>query len=197
VSARIHLRPDDRKALLRHYRSASDPAARLRCHILLLLDAGHTWSLIAAVLFTRSATINRWWRAYARGGTHAVLARPAPRAFGGWWVGMIVRWVLALAPSDFGFARSRWTCEAVAIVLREDHGVRVSRETVRRRLRGRGLVWRRPRPVVRRRDPQRAAKLAALRRLLHGLPPDETAVFIDEVEVHPNPKIGSLWMRRG
>ena len=37
---------------------------------------------------------------------------------------MIVRWVVALAPADFGFARSRWSCEAVAIVLREDHGVR-------------------------------------------------------------------------
>jgi hypothetical protein len=110
---------------------------------------------------------------------------------------MIVRWVVALAPTDFGFARSRWTCEAVAIVLREDHGVRASRETVRRRLRESDLVWRRPRPVVRRRDPERAAKLAALRKLLHGLPADETAVIMDEVEVHTNPKVGSMWMRRG
>ena len=59
------------------------------------------------------------------------------------------------------------------------------------------LVWRRPCPVVRRRDPDRAAKLAALRKLLHGLPADETAVFMDEVEVHTNPKVGAMWMRRG
>jgi transposase len=110
---------------------------------------------------------------------------------------MIVRWVLTLAPADFGFARSRWTCEAVAVVLLEDHGVRASRETVRRRLRESELVWRRPRSVVRRRDPERPAKLAALRKLLHGLPADETAVFMDEVEVHTNPKVGSMWMRRG
>ena len=81
---------------------------------------------------------------------------------------MIVRWVIALVPSDFGLARSRWTWEAVAIVLREDHCVRVSRETVRRRLRGRGLVWRRPRPVVRRRDPERAAEQEALSNLMAG-----------------------------
>jgi len=110
---------------------------------------------------------------------------------------MIVRWVVTLAPLDFGFARSRWTCDAVALVLRENHGVRVSRETVRRRLREADLVWRRHRPVVRRRDPERTAKLAALRELLQNLPADETAVFMDEVEVHTNPKIGSMWMRRG
>jgi hypothetical protein len=59
------------------------------------------------------------------------------------------------------------------------------------------LVWRRPRPVVRRRDPDRAAGLAALRELLHRLPADETAVFMDEVEVHTNPEVGCQWMRRG
>src|SRR5262245_33194798 len=197
MSDRIHLRADDRKTLLRHYRGSPVPAVRLRCHILLLLDAGHPWVLIAAVLFTSSATINRWRRAYLRGGIDAVLAGTPTRRTGRWWVAMIVRWVVTLTPADFGFARSRWTCEAVAVVLGEDHGVRVSRETVRRRLRESDLVWRRPRPVVRRRDPERATKLANLRALLHGLPADETAVFMDEVEVHTNPKVGSMWMQRG
>src|SRR5205823_1159229 len=75
--------------------------------------------------------------------------------------------------------------------------VRVSRETVRRWLRGADLVWRRPRPVLRRRDPCRSAKLRALRQLLAGLPADEVAVFQDEVDINLNPKIGSMWMRRG
>jgi hypothetical protein len=68
VSASIRLRPDDRKILLHHYRGAPAPAILHRCHILLLLDAGHSWALIAAVLFTSSAAINRWRRAYLRGG---------------------------------------------------------------------------------------------------------------------------------
>jgi transposase len=51
--------------------------------------------------------------------------------------------------------------------------------------------------VLRRRDPDRAAKLAALRELLHELPDDETAVFADEVDVNLNPKVGCMWMRRG
>lgn len=73
----------------------------------------------------------------------------------------------------------------------------VSRETVRRWLHRADLVWRRPRPVIRRPDPLRQAKLRALRRLLAGLPADEMAVFEDEVDVNLNPKIGSMWMRRG
>jgi transposase len=73
----------------------------------------------------------------------------------------------------------------------------VSRETVRHWLHGADLVWRRPRPVGHRPDPLRQAKLRALRRLLADLPADEVAVFQDEVDVNLNPKIGSMWMRRG
>ena len=83
------------------------------------------------------------------------------------------------------------------MVLAEDHQVRVSPETVRRWPRRAGLVWRRPRPVPRPRDPQRESKLNALRQLLRGLPEGETAVFMDEVEVNTNPKIGSMWMLEG
>src|SRR6516162_5313197 len=109
----------------------------------------------------------------------------------------IDRWQAAGAPADFGFVRSRWSCEAVAVVLSEDYGQPVGRETVRRWLHAAGLVWRRPRPVPGPKDPRRAAKLRALRALLHGLPEGETAVFMDEVEVHTNPKVGCMWMRRG
>ena len=83
--------------------------------------------------------------------------------------------------------------------VRFGHGIEphIGRETVRRSLRAAGLVWRRPRPVLRRRDPDRAPKLAALRKLLHELPADETAVFMDEVDVNLNPKVGCQWMLRG
>jgi transposase len=33
--------------------------------------------------------------------------------------------------------------------------------------------------------------------LLRDLPADEVAVFEDEVDINTNPKIGSMWMRRG
>src|SRR5262249_55468678 len=96
-----------------------------------------------------------------------------------------------------GFLRSRWSCVLVALLLWHEHHVAVSPETVRRWLRRADLVWRRPRPVLRRRDPRRAYVLGDLRRLLRELPADATVVFQDEVDLNLNPKIGCMWMRKG
>ena len=135
--------------------------------------------------------MSRAWRACA--GTS-----PAdPFRFAADWVGLVVAWVTESVPRDFGFLRSRWSCGAVALLIRESHGVSVGRETVRRWLRDGGLVYRRPRPVLGPTDEQREEKLAALRVVLAGLPDDETAVFQDEVDINTNPKIGSMWMIRG
>src|SRR5262249_9867015 len=79
----------------------------------------------------------------------------------------------------------------------EDHGAPVSRETVRRWLRGAGLVWRRPRPTLRPKDPRRAQILAALRRRLGGLPAGGTAPFLAEGALATNPKAGRPGVRRG
>src|SRR5262245_4897873 len=196
MSTSITLRPDERNTLLRHYRHAAQPEWRLRAHVLRRLADGWTWATIATLLYTSSATIARTQARFRNGGLAAIFPA-APRLRCGPWVAVIVGWVLELAPANFGFARSRWSCEAVAIVLAEDHHVEVSPETVRRWLHQAGLVWRRPRPVLRPKDPQREPKLNALRRLLRNLPDDETAVFMDEVEVNTNPKIGSMWMRKG
>src|SRR4051812_22330915 len=193
----IWLTPAERNTLLSHYRRAPALDWRLRAHILLLLADGWPWATITVLLYTSSSTIARWQRAFRRGRLAAVFPPDRHRRRPRRWAAVIISWVLDWTPADFGFARSRWSCETVAVVLAEDHGVRVSRETVRRWLAGAGLVWRRPRPTLRPKDPAREEKLAALRRLLHALPPDETAVFMDEVELHTNPKIGCQWMPRG
>jgi putative transposase len=197
--ASIALTAQDRNTLLGHYRRHPDPQVRLRAHLLLLLDRGYPWAVIAAVLFTSPDTIARWKKRFESGGVAEVLGRPRGRRRSpAWaWAAAVVLGVLTRRPAEFGFTRSRWSCAAVAVVLREDHGVRASRETVRRWLRQDGLVWRRPRPTLKPKDPRRQAKLEALRRLLHTLPEDETAVFTDEADIHLNPKVGCMWMRQG
>jgi putative transposase len=197
--ASFPLTPAARRDLLDLYRRSAEPDVRLRSHILLLLDAGHPWATIRAVLFCSVSTISRWKRRFEADGADAVFGRPRGRRRSGahLWAGLVVRWVLTYSPADFRFARSRWSCGAVAVVLWDDFRVRVGRETVRRWLHDAGLVWRRPRPVLRPKDPDRGSKLRALRALLHGLPADETAVFMDEVDVNLNPKVGRMWMRRG
>jgi len=179
----IHLTPPERQELLAHYRQSAATDARLRAHILLLLDAGHSWATISSVLFCSLSTVSRWKTRYEVDGVDSVLGRHRGRKRSGvhLWAALVVRWVLTLSPGDFRFVRGRWSCEAVAVVLHDDYGVPVGRETVRLWLRSGGLVWRRPRPTIRPKDSDREDKLWALRALLDGLPPDETAVFMDEV----------------
>jgi transposase len=184
---------------LDYYRGHADPAVRLRAHIILLLADGHTWGLITTVLFCSSRTIARWQKRFQQGGLAALSGQPrgAPVRYGRYWLSLVVRWFTTFSPQAFGFFRSRWTCAVAALLLREQHRLRVSPETVRRWLHRGDLVWRRPRPVLERRDPRRGPILQRLRALLRDLPEDETVVFLDEVDINLNPDIGLMWMRRG
>lgn len=199
MSCTIALTTRERKALLHLYRHGADPQAARRAHILLLLGAGFPWAAVAAVLFTSPNTIARWQQRFLEGGTEALAGQPLGRRPWFSWhrAAIVVGWVTERSPRDFGFVRSRWTCGVAAALLWSWLHLSVSRETVRRWLHREGLVWRRPRPVLRRQDPLREPKLAGLRQLLACLPRDEVAVFEDEVDINLNPKIGSMWMRKG
>jgi putative transposase len=199
MTGSITLQAAERKSLLDTYRTSHDPALRLRAHIILLLAAGYTWADIAAVLFCSTATIARWQQRFQRDRVPALLGEPRgrPATFAAFWVGVVCRWVTTWSPRWCGFFRSRWSCELLVLLLLEVYNLSVSRETVRRWLHQGQIVWRRPRPVVGPEDPERAAKLRALRRLLKELPENEIAVFQDEVDLNLNPDIGCMWMRRG
>jgi transposase len=155
--------------------------------------------LIESVLFCSTATIARWKQRFDAGGVDALLAetrgRRATLLVG--WALLIISWIRTLTPRDFGYCRSRWCCATLAVVLYDTRGVTVSAETVRRCLRDQQMVWRRPRPVLGPADPQRPWKLRKIRQLLRALPPDEAAVFQDEVDVNLNPDIGCMWMPKG
>ena len=199
LTATISLNLDLRKTLLDYLRKSSDPQLRLRAHIILLLADGHSWSLITAVLYCSSRTISRWKSRFEQGGLDALLGLPrGPGVFFGIrWAQLAAHWVTRLTPRVFGLLRSRWNCALVSLLLARDYHLDVSRETVRRWLHQQGIVWRRPRPVLRRRDPRREEILQGLRRLLLELPDDETVVFQDEVDLNLNPKIGCMWMPQG
>jgi hypothetical protein len=55
----MRLTTAERQDLLGHYRRSAEPDVRLRAHIPLLLDAGHSWATVGAVLFCSTSTISR------------------------------------------------------------------------------------------------------------------------------------------
>lgn len=199
MSFTISLHADERKALLHLYRHSTRPELAHRAHILLLLDQGLPWHTITAVLFTSPSTVARWQKRFCQDGLVALVGQtPGRRPRLSWhWAAVVVGWFTQHSPREFGFLRSRWTCAVAVILLWSCFHLPVSRETVRRWLHGEDLVWRRPRPVLGRHDPLREVKLWILRQLLARLPADEVAVFQDEVDINLNPKIGSMWMRKG
>jgi putative transposase len=199
MPSRIVLSADERNTLLEYYRNQTDPDLRLRAHILLLLADGHTWSLITTVLFCSSRTIARWHQRFQAQGVLGLFgqARGAPPRWGSHWISLVIGWFTTSSPRAFGFVRSRWSCSLAVLLLYQEHRLRVSQETVRRWLHRHELVWRRPRPVLRRRDPAYDRIVAELRTLLRDLPADETVVFMDEADLQLNPDIGLMWMRRG
>jgi Homeodomain-like domain len=94
----IHLTPAERQDLLAHDHRSADPEVRLRSHILLLLDAGHPWVTVGAVLFCSASTISRWKRRFEAEGVETVFGRPRARRRSGVhiWATLVVRWVLTI-----------------------------------------------------------------------------------------------------
>jgi putative transposase len=193
----IRLTAQQRKTALQIYRSGGDARVARRAHILLLLAAGRSYRQIMETLFASSDLVAGVKRRFLEEGLEAALAEPEEDGTVPYWQLVVTGWVLHKTPRDFGYFRSRWTCELLAELLGQRHGIDLSGETVRRGLHELGFVWRRPRPEVGPVDPDYDAKLRRIQRLLATLPEDEVAVFQDEVDVHLNPKIGACWMPRG
>lgn len=194
----LELSAADRKTLLAVYRGSGDARTARRAHVLLLLADGHTYREIMELLFCSAGFISGVIKQFRDGGTAAIVAESnGESAVLPVWMNRVIEWLCEHTPQDFGYFRSRWSCATLAEVLAWKTGHRVSAETIRRVLQTAGYVWRRPRPVVGPEDPEHAEKHRRIQRLLENLPLDETAVFQDEVDVHLNPKIGSMWMPRG
>ena len=196
----IDLSPEQRTALLDRYRKDPDPEVRFRSHILLLLDDGHTWATVAAMLFCSSRTIDRWVkRFHAEGveGRGRAQARPtlSPRRR----LGRRRRRV----GHHQGAARLRLPPQP--LVLRgggapDARDSTTSRSAARPSAAGSiAATWSTAAraPWSARRTPSARPSSTPSARLLAGLPADETAVFQDEVDINTNPKIGSMWMVKG
>ncbi len=171
----------------------------LGLHILLLCAAGWTPSEIAEALFCSRSSVYRTVAAYRSGQTGCGWddARDAdtPPKLRSWQRSLAA--LLKRAPAAYGWCRTRWSCQTLALQLATGRGYTVSRETIRRTLHRLGYAWKRARHAARDDDPERVSKLARIRHLIETLPKDAALFFADELDVHLLPKLGYEWMLRG
>jgi len=107
--------------------------------------------------------------------------------------------ILGQSPQDSGYLRPTWTHELLVLVLAERTGVRVSARTVGRMLSRLNARWGRPRATVISPVPEaeKRAKIRRIERLLRRRKLGEEVFYVDEVDIHLNPKLGPDWMLAG
>lgn len=109
----------------------------------------------------------------------------------------MLRELVKHAPGDFGYQRSRWSTELLAIKINEITECQLHAGTVRSWLPSAGLMWRRAAPTLRIRDPHKDEKMATIHKAQDECSAEHPVFYEDEVDIHLNPKIGADWQLRG
>lgn len=178
-----------------------DADHRRRYDIVLHAVEGHSHRRIAVMLHCSLSTVNRTLGRFAAGGEAGLVDRRAengrPKVTETYVNVLIV--VVAYGPRDCGYRRTTWTLELLVDCLKDITGIALSTSTMGRLLKALGIRRGRPRPIVECPWPKacRTRRLRQIRRLIATLPPDEVAVWEDEMDVDLNPKIGPDYMLPG
>lgn len=197
----LALDADSLRILGRWARTSRD--ADLTRRILTVVDWADGWppGFIAEAFRSAPSTVHRTLNRYRNEGPAGLVDRRKDngrRKVDEGYLKTLVALVYG-RPTDFGERRPTWTQELLVRVAAKKTGVAVSTKTMSRTLVRIGARLGRPRPSVRCPWPRRRRRrrIAEIRRLVRNLPPDEVALWSDEVDVHLNPKIGPDWMLKG
>lgn len=178
-----------------------DAAFRIRCKIIRNLSKGETPSVIRRLLGCSESSLYRVIHRFIEGGLNGLQDRragngevKAHEAFVTTTLTMVEG-----SPQEYGYERPTWTQELLVLVAHAQTGVRISCSTMSRLLAKCAVRRGRPKPTVDCPWPEAAKtrRLNAIRRLEENLPVNEVLLYLDEVDVHLNPKIGPDYMLRG
>jgi transposase len=178
-----------------------DKGMAIRCQIILLAAKGVRRGIIAESLGCSVSWVNR---VVARFRDHGIAGLMDHREDNG-QLKLDEHFLSTLyalvdgSPRDHGFPRPTWTRELLVRVMCRLTDVKVHPATMSRALALIGARLGRPKPTVGCPWPKRRKnrRLRKIELLLANLPPGQVAVYLDEVDVHLNPKIGPDWMNRG
>jgi transposase len=180
---------------------SADAGWRMRCKTVRNLVRGEEPSTIARLLGCSRSHVYRVARRFLEGGPEGLVDRREDNGeakVSEQYVGCVVA-VVAGAPTEHGYDRPTWTQELLILVCARETGILISTTTMSRLLAGLGVRRGRPKPTVGCpwHEARKTRRLNELRRLQEECPANEVVVFVDEVDIDLNPKIGPDWMLRG
>lgn len=191
----------ERKMMRSYAKGSPEAGLRVRCKIILALVRGQTPTELN---HSKMASSSQVYAVMHRFIEHAVAGLADRREDNGAckvseeYAAELLT-VVAKTPRKYGYPRPTWTQELLILVVEKRTGICVSRTTMSRLLRRLHVRLGCPKPIVgcpwkKRRRTRRLREIDAL---IASLPRNEVVLYVDEVDIHLNPKIGPDWMLRG
>jgi transposase len=190
-----------RRRLVRLGRKTGDPATALRFLMVAKLGMGLSRNQVAHCLGVAVSTVVNTARRYLDCGIDGLYDRRAlngrPKVDQAFL--LHVSALLCDVPLDFGWQRPTWTRELLCLAMQRRGFPAVAVCTMGRVLCAIGarLGMARPMVLCPWRRARRRRRLAELKRLASRASPQEPVVYVDEVDIHLNPRIGRDWMLPG
>jgi transposase len=191
----------ERKEIRRRCMRASNAVMRCRCKVILSLVQGKTPTMISQGGLCAKSQVYRVADRFIKHGLVGLADRREDngdsKSSGTYAVELLA--VLEGSPEVHGYRRPTWTQELLILVLAERTNISISVTTMCRLLRRLGIRLSRPKPTV---DcpwtkSRRTRRLRAIQRLIDNVVPGEVVLYLDEVDIHLNPKIGPDWTPTG
>ncbi|EQB3642354.1 IS630 family transposase [Klebsiella oxytoca] len=191
---------DEERILMRkEAQQTRDKNYARRLIAILMLHQGITVTEVAKMLCAARSSIGRWINWFTLHGVEGLKSLKPGRA-ARWPVADILH-VLPLliqrSPQDFGWLRSRWSTELLALIVNRLFNVTLLSSTLHRYLKQAGIVWRRAAPTLKIKDPYCEEKRLAIEQALSLVQAEHPVFYQDEVDIDLNPKIGADWMLKG
>ena len=190
-----------RKELRRLAMRAKDAGMRCRCKLVLALVQGKTPTMIAQGGLCAKSQVYRVADRFIEYGLTGLADRREDNGEHKITEDYEIELLRLVeeSPQEFGYRRPTWTQELLIRVLAERTDISIATSAMSRLLSRLGIRLKRPKPIVECPWTKacRTRRLRAIERLVENLPADEVALYLDEVDIHLNPKIGPDWTRRG
>lgn len=171
----------------------------MRCRVLLLLHQGRAAAEVAAFVDCARATVYRTVYRYEELGEASIADQRTRREAEKMTAELQARLLSYLdgVPQDYGWQRSTWTLELLALQINEEFGVVVSCSTIYRALCAQRCRRGWPRPGLRIPVRGRRRVLDRIAARVASASVQDEVFYQDEADLHLNPKIGATYLKRG